>query len=165
LTTTAQVRQIAYDRIGFKDPSILSKHPERKEELKLTVKKYFEEAGMDRCGAHEARVNGAWHAGSAGHEDKFSRITVTVLNGRNERLYWYRTTDKTFWDVIHVPENTDENQWIWDQGEVYEQATKEQFEVSVHLYIYTCMQKLITNRYEAERRKTKVQKKEKGGAV
>ena len=43
-------------------------------------------------------------------------------------MYFYRKSDKTFWDRVHIPKNTDANAHIWDKIGDYVPITQQQFQ-------------------------------------
>ncbi|KAF8885736.1 hypothetical protein BD779DRAFT_1673470 [Infundibulicybe gibba] len=53
---------------------------------------------------------GGFHSGGKG-VDKFSRVTALIRDGDKNQLYFYRTTDKTFWDRVHIPESDSGTDW------------------------------------------------------
>jgi hypothetical protein len=64
---------------------------------------------------------GGFHDGGSGL-DQFSRLTATIKDNESKRLYFYRTTDGTFWDRIHIPEDPNHQ-----SGKIYVPITEEQF--------------------------------------
>ena len=46
-------------------------------------------------------------------------------------MYFYRTSDGTFWDRIHIPRNTPANQGLWVNQPDYQVVTKVQFDKCV----------------------------------
>lgn len=70
-------------------------------------------------------LSGPFHSGGNG-PDTFSRLTVKVKDSKNNQLYFFRTTDKTFWERLHIPE--DRTIAAWPTKAIYVAITKEQFD-------------------------------------
>lgn len=127
-------RLISHHNVSFADTSILSTHPDQQEKIKEEIKRYCARCGADKGGAYKADIKGAYHSGSAGHMDKFRRVTVVFYDQDGNRIYWHRKSDDSFWNLIHVPEYISDNMEIWEKEDDYELATQEEFEKSVHSY-------------------------------
>ena len=67
--------------------------------------------------------SGAFHSGGLG-KDKFSRLTALVRDKSGNQLYFYRTTDKTFWERIHIPEDP----LTWPTNPIYIGISKSDFD-------------------------------------
>lgn len=122
-----QIRTLKIQNVTFKDDSVLSSQLDKKEKMKETIVSYFARSGLDKGGAHSVTVHGGWHSGSLTHGDVWNRTTLSVWDKDGSKLFWKRS-DGTFWDVIHVPEDTPANQEVWDRGEVYTPASKQEFD-------------------------------------
>jgi len=64
---------------------------------------------------------GGFHDGGQG-VDQFSCLTATIKDNNLKQLYFYCTTDGTFWDRIHIPEDVNRQ-----TGKIYVPITEEQF--------------------------------------
>ena len=52
-----------------------------------------------------APQSGGFHSGGGG-VDQFSQLTATVKDKNGNQLYFYRTSDGTFWERVHIPEDS-----------------------------------------------------------
>ena len=124
-------RLISTQNITFNFPTTLSSNPEAREDMKAVIALYSERCGADKGGAYTAGVRASWHSGSLSHGDTYKRTTVTFINEAGQRLFWYRKSDQSYWDSIHVPANIPENREIWEVQDDYVPATEEQWKAWV----------------------------------
>lgn len=68
------------------------------------------------------------HSGSKSGGDAFERVTTIIYNKSGARLYFYRKSDKTFWDRVHVPSSATANSHVWQKTDDYSPITKAQFD-------------------------------------
>ena len=59
------------------------------------------------------------------HPDVYERLTVEVYDQGRRMLYFHRTTDKTFWNKIHIPRDTKGPHW--PIGPIYFKSTKKEY--------------------------------------
>lgn len=100
-------------------------HPAAKQDAADKVIRYVAASGIETAGAETALIMGPFHKGGFG-TDRFRRLTVVIEDKDGERLYFYRTTDRTFWDEIHIPYDTA----LWPSQAIYRSVTKTQFETN-----------------------------------
>ncbi|KAJ7035843.1 hypothetical protein C8F04DRAFT_498031 [Mycena alexandri] len=113
--------------VAFQDPAVYSKQTvERQAAFKDTVN-YAASAGLDAGGAESVDLAGSFHSGGSG-TDTFDRLTATVRDKNNNQLYFYRQSDNTFWERIHIPRNTSANAHLYNIKNDYVKITKAQFD-------------------------------------
>ncbi len=77
--------------------------------------------------SHASPTSGGFHT-SIGR-DSFKHLTVRFFDKDGRQMYFYRKSDKSFWDVLHVPEDTAENKAIWRIEDDYETITEAEYRV------------------------------------
>lgn len=121
------IRSVSTGNIRFNNPNVLSSQPEKRAIAVTTVIKFFEQCGLDAAGAVKVEIRSAgFHKGGYGI-DTSERLTVNVLDAQGNLMFWYRKSDQTFWNSIHVPADIEENEEIWERMDDYVRITEEQF--------------------------------------
>jgi hypothetical protein len=59
--------------------------------------------------------------------DQFWRVTGTCYDKEGNQVYFYRTTDGTFWDRVHFPQKFEETT-AWPSEYIYVRITQDMFE-------------------------------------
>lgn len=130
---------------GFTNPDVYKNAPILKQEAIDTVIRFAALCGIDAGGGDSVELpyvtqcimplhstdllfRGAFHSGGPSYGDSYERLTGLVKDKAGRRLYFYRTSDGTFWDRVHIPRNTLANQALWVNQPVYQVVTKVQFD-------------------------------------
>ncbi|KAJ7881116.1 hypothetical protein B0H14DRAFT_2340477 [Mycena olivaceomarginata] len=119
--------------VAFVDPKVLSNQTAACQEAFKDVMDYAAISGLDSGGANKVELNGGYHSSLTGL-DKFERLTATVRDKDENRLYFYRRSDGTFWERIHIPRNSEANANLYEVRDDYVKITKAQFDVSVPFF-------------------------------
>ncbi|GLB43877.1 hypothetical protein LshimejAT787_1500610 [Lyophyllum shimeji] len=108
----------------FQNTTVYSKSPTEKQEVITKTAKFAAVSGLDAAGAESVVLPGPFHKGGGGI-DVFERVTGVVKDKSGNRLYFYRTTDHTFWDRIHFPRDETSSDWVKEP--IYKRITEAEF--------------------------------------
>ncbi|KAK7450133.1 hypothetical protein VKT23_013015 [Stygiomarasmius scandens] len=122
---------------SFRDSTVYRNKPKKIQEAFLAVDDFAEDAGLNDAGAEVAVFEGPEHQSPS---DNTVHYTVEFRDNKNKVIYWYRKSDGTFWDRLHMPARVPANQEIWDSftKKYYIKITEEEFK----------KKKLITTKVE-----------------
>ncbi|KAJ6622058.1 hypothetical protein B0H10DRAFT_2214663 [Mycena sp. CBHHK59/15] len=114
--------------VTFQDPTVYSKQTVGCQVAFKDTVNYAAIAGLDAGGAESVDLAGPFHSGGSG-TDTFDCLTATMRDKNNNQLYFYRQSDNTFWERIHIPKNTSTNVHLYNIQNNYVKITKAQFDV------------------------------------
>ncbi|KDQ25191.1 hypothetical protein PLEOSDRAFT_1084843 [Pleurotus ostreatus PC15] len=110
-TITMKIKSASISTAVWDDQKTYSKQLEIHKAALNTTFKYARVCGADKAGAVKAEIRGGFHTSS--ERDSFKHLTVRFFDKDGRQMYFYRKSDKSFWDVLHVPEDTAANNAIW----------------------------------------------------
>ncbi|KAJ7444760.1 hypothetical protein B0H11DRAFT_2088364 [Mycena galericulata] len=126
-TVKLKIAKADISTVAFQDPTVYKNQPAARQAAFNDTVVYCASCGADAGGADSAILPGGFHSGGSGI-DTYERLTATLRDKSGNRLYYYRQSDNTFWDRIHIPRNNASNAGLYNKQNDYVNITKAQFD-------------------------------------
>ncbi|KAI0709095.1 hypothetical protein C8Q76DRAFT_695408 [Earliella scabrosa] len=97
--------------VTFRPEDTYKNQPEKRQKIMQDAFAYAAISGLDKAGRRRGQRRPP--------DLKFERVTATVLDENNQRMYYYRKSDKTFWERVHIPTSASSNSGIWNIKDDY----------------------------------------------
>ncbi|KAJ7224021.1 hypothetical protein B0H12DRAFT_1328830 [Mycena haematopus] len=112
--------------VTFGDPNVYRTQPATRLAAVRDTVKYAAICGADKAGAESIEIAGGYHTSRT---DRVNHITGLALDKNGDQLYFHRRSDNTYWERLHIPEDTPANARLYQNAyNDYTPISKAQFD-------------------------------------